>query len=35
MTDHDSRQPASTLLPMLVWGLALIVIGAVGVMIFV
>jgi hypothetical protein len=35
MTENSDGQSASTLLPMLVWGLVLIVIGAVGVMMFV
>ncbi len=35
MSGNSDRQTSPTLLPMLIWGLALIVIGAVGVMMFV
>lgn len=35
MSGTSDRETSPTLLPMLIWGLALIVIGAIGVMMFV
>jgi len=35
MPENSENQSASTLLPMLLWGLFLIVVGAAGVMMFV